>query len=797
MGGRRTKWGRWRTSLAPTNTEKFSIKAEAIRPIVLKYFERILPAQWSLLAAGSIDSETQVILADMCTDITQKLCADTIRVIIPEFKEHIQSASASASASGSASGSASASAYDSAGPKMKLSVEGGGLNGAFASALSVPEQRSESSQKLDSLFKREITQRVSRTLSAAAGRLAPLIYVPGTFTKIEVLAKMVLLACGSLKVYLGKMAFYTKCLGACWKRAKASESGQCVFDLQEATQAVVEILRKWTDGEDESTSLVAHCDLQKKAAEIVETIINDLHYPESPDEGAARSPAPHFNLALIKDQLCDFFQTCVSPSDGDESSRRRHFLSFCQKKFDELTRDLQKVRCRCMRTQRGKKKAVAAAAPGARAPGAEAAEPPASDGDDDDDDDGLLDFQGIRSGLEDVFRKSSPPGADELQLEADEFSRELADKIYRFMTANRTAVRSDAVWRRYSEPLILEVDREKPENLHVLHRIVEDTSTKFVQQLLLWLKMEPVTRSSRADRVYGCLSDIDALVAGGAREPRNASRDSGGSPGSDDGSPASVGRETAGCCRRPRRETSAGSESSPDSESAPGAGTVAQSRGAPETDDGERSDTPPPSGPVREAWPSPLRSSSKAASKKKGRREAEVDVTTYRSPSVLEEMVTSLVAVLVARLLTRFQKAHKRAVLSRDTLPVIRRVSKKVLRDPRLRVIAEVDVYSAQRVTEAAAGELLRLFDRRLAEASLSDAAAFDDALLRELLRGLRALEEPPSSKSALFFSAARKAFCIPSRGADATTSVATTPAPRPRGAEAGPGPPWPSSPPV
>ncbi|XP_077585312.1 uncharacterized protein LOC144205099 [Stigmatopora nigra] len=758
-------WGRRRTSLAPANTEKVSIKAEAIRPIVLKYFERILPAQWSLLAAGSIDSETQVILADMCTDITQKLCADTIRVIIPEFKERIQSASASGSASGSASASA--------GPEMRLSVEGEGLNGAFASALSVPEQRSESSQKLDSLFKREITQRVSRTLSGAAGRLAPLIYVPGTFTKIEVLAKMVLLACGSLKVYLGKMAFYTKCLGACWKRAKASQSAECHFDLPEATQAVVEILRKWTDTDDRSTSLPAHCDLQKKAAEIVETIINDLHYRESPDEGAARSPAPQFNLFLIKDQLCDFFQTCVSPSDGDESSRRRHFLSFCQKKFDELTRDLEKVRCRCMRTQKGKKKkTAAAAAAGARAAGAEAAGPTASDDDDDEDEESLLTFQGIQSGLEDVFRKSSsPPGADELQLEADEFSRELADKIYRFMTANRTAVRSDAVWRRYSEPLILEVEREKPQNLHVLHRIVEDTSNKFVQQLLLWLKMEPVTRPSRADRVYGCLSDIDAMVAGGAPAgPQHASRDSGGSPGSDGGSPTEAGREKAGV-RRPRRVTSARSESSPDSEDAPGEGTVARSRGTRQTDHGQRLDTPP-TGSVREAWPSPLRSSSRAASKKKGGREAEVDVTTYRSPSVLEEMVTSLVATLVARLLTRFQKAHKRAVVSRDALPVVRRVSEKVLRDPRLRVIAEVDVYDAERVTEAAATGLLRLFRRGLAEASLSDAGAFDDALLRELLGGLRALEAPPPSKSALFISAARKAFSRtlrgPPRGADA-----------------------------
>ncbi|XP_037128083.1 uncharacterized protein LOC119134931 [Syngnathus acus] len=230
-------FGNRQVNNSPTmEMENYCIKAEVILPLVQKYFERIQPAQWSMLATGTIDSATQVILADMCTDITQKLCADTIRVIIPEFKQRIQSAEKK---------------------RMRLKVEGG-LSTAFASALSVPEQRSKSSQKLDSLFKREISQRVNDTLSSAtstASQLVPLIYIPGTFTKIEVLAKMVQLACGALKVYLSKM--YTMCFRPCWRQKSRQEppcdsrgGNMCIFNREETTEAVMNILRKWTDSED-------------------------------------------------------------------------------------------------------------------------------------------------------------------------------------------------------------------------------------------------------------------------------------------------------------------------------------------------------------------------------------------------------------------------------------------------------------------------------------------------------------------------------------------------------------------
>ncbi|XP_061645892.1 uncharacterized protein LOC133485717 [Phyllopteryx taeniolatus] len=471
--------------------DNYSIKAEVILPTVQKYFERILPAQWSMLAAGTVDSATQVILADMCTDITQKLCADTVRVIIPAFKQRAQSADKK---------------------RTKLKVEGG-LSTAFASALGVPEQPSKSSQKLDSLFRRELSQRVNHTLSAATSadsQLVPLIYIPGTFTKIEVLAKMVLLACGALKVYLSKMAIYTKCFRPCWRQKTRQEPPRdskcgnvCIFNREETTEAVMNILRRWTDGEEESLSLRTNRELKKTAAEIVTTIIDDLHCPDPSEEGRSRSSTPHFNLGLIKDQLCEFFESCVPcTNSSNESSRKRNFLNFCQKTFKALSSELQRVRCRSMRMRWEEEIRLPGSVPQTPQPNAE------------------LSFQGLRSGLEGVFHKVALPtgdasvDVDTVQREADEFSRDLADQIYHYMTADHTTVRSAAVWRHFSELLILKVDEKNMEDVQVLHKMVDDAATKFVQQLLLWLKMEPVTRGNRADEIYGCLNDIDTLITG-------------------------------------------------------------------------------------------------------------------------------------------------------------------------------------------------------------------------------------------------------------------------------------------
>ncbi|XP_077351984.1 uncharacterized protein LOC144001504 [Festucalex cinctus] len=697
-------------------TENYSIKAEVILPMVQKYFERILPAQWSMLAAGTIDSATQVILADMCTDITQKLCADTIRVIIPEFKQRIQSAEKK---------------------KIKLEVEGG-LSTAFASALSVPEEWSKSSQKLDSLFKREISQRVNHTLSTATSadsQLVPLIYIPGTFTKIEVLAKMVLLASGALKVYLSKKAIYTKCFRPCWRQKSRQEppcdskSGNvCIFNWEETTEAVMNILRKWADSEDRSLSHRTNQELTKTAAGIVETIINDLHYPDLLEEGHSPSSAPHFNHGLIKDQLCDFFEACVSPDSSNDSSRKRNFLNFCQKKFDTLTFELQTVRCRCMR------KRIEASRSETPAP------------------DNLLSFQGIQSGLENVFHKVAVPqggfniDVDELRQEADKFSLDLADKIYQYMTKNRTTVQSDAVWRHISNPLILEVEEEKPENIQVLHKLVEDTATKFVQQLLLWLEMEPAKRGKHADEVYGCLNDIDTLITGTAVPQPKKEADSA------DTRPKSLTSRMLNVCPPSMLE-----------EKVPKETRISQS---PLETDSAQARTPP-SGAIRVAWPSPLRSPSvqerslhgdTLASQPKSRASGD---TPGRSTSALEDMVTSLVAVLVVRLLTKLQKKHNKVVLSRDTLPIIQRLSKKVLQDPRLCAITEVDFDSVSKVMKAVIKELLPELDRthQMPEAFLSEQPSFDNALLKLLMVNLEALKAPQQGRTRKLFSATRRVF--------------------------------------
>nr|XP_057915268.1 uncharacterized protein LOC131108313 [Doryrhamphus excisus] len=664
--------------------ENYSIRAEVILPIVEKHFDRILPAQWSMLATGTIDSATQVVLADMCTEITQKLCADTIRLIIPEFKQRIQSVGKK---------------------KMKLKVEGG-LSTAFASALSVPEQPSKSSQKLDSLFKKEISQRVNQTLSTATStdsQLAPLIYIPGTFTKIEVLAKMVLLACGALKVYLSKMAIYTQCFRPCRRQQKSQESingakcgNVCIYNREETKEAVINILQRWADSEDRSLSSSTTRDLKRTAASIVETIINDLHYSAPAEEGHSRTSTPHFDLGLIKDQLCEFFES-LSPTSSNESSRKRNFLDFCQKKFGELTSELQKVRCRCMRMRLEEEMSLN-----------NSAMPTKSS-----DTDTVLSFQGIQSGLEDVFNKVAVPegdasiDVDRLRHEADTFSQELADRIYNYMTTNRTTVQSASVWRRFSDPLILEVDNKKPENIQVLHKIVEDTSTKFVQQLLLWLKMEPIMRGKHADQVYGCLKDIDTLITGTMIPQKKLV--------------VSDGRSEA----LPSQVPTSSMQKEMESDATP-----------------EKSSL---SGVIRVAWPSPLRppsaqgkthdtdtslSKSSASDKVNG-----ASFPPVRSASMQEEMVASLVSVLIVQLLTCVPKRTMRVVHSVDTLPIIQRLSRKVLQDKYLRGITDKNLYSVNKVMKVVIEELKQEFHstEMLVEALLSDEPSFDDAILRQL----------------------------------------------------------------
>ncbi|XP_077410307.1 uncharacterized protein LOC144040200 [Vanacampus margaritifer] len=469
-------------------------KQGVVLPIVMKYFEKITSAQWCLLADRDFDSDTGAILADMCTEIAQKLSADTLKQILPLFQRDGKS-------------------------KCKAPDMDGAMNAAFASALCVPEQPCDYASKMDSLLADEISQRVNRTLALAtdtdAEPLVPVIYVPGTFTKLEVLYKMVRLSCGVLWSYLGRVKSTTRCFGPCWRQPthrsqalenkelqspKSSSRPKSNISVEETTEAVTEILRKWSEHTDSSTNTSP--DLHETASDIVTTIKSDLHYAINIDRKSSMPACPHFDLRLILKTLTNFFNSREQPTPRQEVVRKSSFMEFSKNRFAKLMTDVASPdvqesdflvgvqRCSTFGNPESSLPASNLETPGSPPP---------------------LNFEGIQGEVEDLYDKFPMEGrkvskkVESLRHDIAKFSEQLRDKIYNYIEANQASLTGELSGRQSPQQEV-----RHPE---VMKNIIEDSVGKFLQQVLLWMEMEPRKRKASADEVCGALKDIDTLIS--------------------------------------------------------------------------------------------------------------------------------------------------------------------------------------------------------------------------------------------------------------------------------------------
>ncbi|XP_057686658.1 uncharacterized protein LOC130912533 [Corythoichthys intestinalis] len=408
-------------------------------------------------------------------------------------------------------------------PKSMSPVMDGAMNTAFASALSVPEQPCDYASKLDSMMSTEISTRVNRTLAFASDTepdTEPVaIYVPGTFSKLEVLYKMVKLCCGALWSYLARVKSTTRCLGACWRpktsqsvesddeeprSVKMSNTPKSAISVKETTEAVSEILRKWTDPEEsdpECSQPKTSADLHGTASNIVTTIRSDLHYSTNKKKSNA-SLCPHFDLRLIQNTLTNFFSS-REPTPRQEVIRKSSFVEFSKNQFTKLVTD-------CTATDLQKESDFLVGAQPSTVSGstlhqqASNLETPGSPP--------PLNFEGIVDKVEDLYTKfpmERPKVSQNMESLRDDitiFSRQLSDKIYDFIRASIATGTSD----RRSPHRRKKRRAQEPE---VMKKIVEDCVGKFLQQVLLWMEMEPSKRKASADEVCGALRDIDTLIA--------------------------------------------------------------------------------------------------------------------------------------------------------------------------------------------------------------------------------------------------------------------------------------------
>nr|XP_049605907.1 uncharacterized protein LOC125986302 [Syngnathus scovelli] len=445
-------------------------KQEVVLPIVMKHFDKISSAQWCLLAGKDFDSDTGAILADMCIEIAQKLSADTLKMIPLLFQQGVPDIKS----------------------KCMAPVMDGTMNAAFASALGVPEQPCDYTNKLGTLLAEEISKRVNRTLDSATDTdvepLIPIIYVPGTFTKLEVLFKVVRLSCGALWSYLGHVQSTTRCLRPCWgqhsstqareesQSSKTSSIPKSKTGVEETTEAVTEILRKWsepTDSNSAGSPPNTSPDIYGTLSDIVRTMRRDLHHAVNIDRKSSVSACPHFDLRLILKTLINFFSAREQPTPHHEVVRKSSFVDFSKNRFEKLMTEFVSPDVQEYDFLVGFQRYSGCGSifdPGGSL--LETPDPPPP-----------FNFEGIQDEVEDLYDKfpmEGPKVAKTLERLRDDvttFSKQLRDKIYNYIKANQTSF-----------------------------------TAEFSGRVFLWMEMEPRKRKASADKVCGALKDINTLI---------------------------------------------------------------------------------------------------------------------------------------------------------------------------------------------------------------------------------------------------------------------------------------------
>lgn len=306
------------------------IKQESLEPIVKKYFEQISAVQWSMLAAGNRDSDTEQSLAAMFIEIVRSVSAAVLRTVTPLVLKR-------------ARGRDSDTAVDNFNIQL-----GNSLAASFAASLDVPLDNFANWVKLSELVEKEISQKVCFLVNVATGTSVwprePAIFVSSFMSNPQSLHKMVVYTSKCLRRYLGKLS--SKRLTLDWHPVDKLPDPL-------VTQAVSGILEKWSPeaATTEKMFLGSSLDVQCAASRMIRTIVDGSHHLQNADvSGFCEKPpsSPLFVTGLLVNQVKDFY-SAQSKSSGDTALPnpqvlKQHFITFAEK---QRKRTLAEVKAAC------------------------------------------------------------------------------------------------------------------------------------------------------------------------------------------------------------------------------------------------------------------------------------------------------------------------------------------------------------------------------------------------------------------------------------------------------------------
>uniref|UniRef100_A0A8P4JZT5 Uncharacterized protein n=1 Tax=Dicentrarchus labrax TaxID=13489 RepID=A0A8P4JZT5_DICLA len=341
---------------------------------------------------------------------------------------------------------------------------------------------------------------------------------------------------------------------------ESTESIKSAISVHSVTKAVTNILVSWSSENPEiahTPSFLTILDAEAAAPEIVRNALETLHYPDIED--CARNseeslvPIPHFNMRSIVGKVRDFYTSQASinkdTTDNSQTARRLSFLKFAKNQYKKMMAQLMKASDKehpdflvSLRQDSGSSQQrlteeddasedfLEQTVPESPTPESEAGSQSNMGSTAEIKKLSSVDFETIKIDLDSLFQQLISPdkpavlGTKTLENTMSsehirKFAKELTDKLCDHLMSIQTFQRSAAPMTRslsYSDisELRREVDAttQFPFSPDVMYAMTEDAVRKFLQQVLLWVNMEPSNKSSRGNAVHGALKDIEELI---------------------------------------------------------------------------------------------------------------------------------------------------------------------------------------------------------------------------------------------------------------------------------------------
>ncbi|XP_042069173.1 uncharacterized protein LOC121812085 [Haplochromis burtoni] len=518
------------------------INSEPFSPAISGCFDRLSGLQWRLIENVIWDSDVQVALADMITDVIQSVSASAIKTLLLGGQDQLNDASFQTYLSIAVS---------------KLSpILGDSLSSSFAAALHVTHEECESAVALTQMIEEEISNKVN-----LGWVLVPenpdSIYVTRKITNIKNLRCMVSHAFSCLKKYKGKLS------GLCMRGAlptsfsSSDESLESKLSEMGTVKEISMALMRWsTDREISKDDQDCHIELQpveekesdefaeaeEKAQSDVETILNNLNYLHDEDDAdkaavdivnvlianiqypdaeditlseKCSSPKPAFDVDLVIKKVKDFFASCALIIKPDEV--KQHFFRFAKKEFEKMNSELkdqvkkskgfltfQRQQANSPESERADSRKSEHMNPSEvprKSPTLETTVKSSS----------ALKFTTVVPVLNKLFSKLTQAGhLDLTSKEIKMFSRELTENVYDHVQSTYPAPTMQ-MGKSLSESDFSKTSQGNcnvPSAPEVPYVLVEDSVERFLQNLLFWLENETLTQTIINDKISGAVEDI-------------------------------------------------------------------------------------------------------------------------------------------------------------------------------------------------------------------------------------------------------------------------------------------------